>query len=132
MPMVEHEASFRIEGDLDQVRIWEIVEARVTLVVECVSCHRRTTWPPDLLRGRLNKTLGRRLCQVAGRFRCAACRSRFVRIWRDGAKPAAAELRPEPGLKRGFTAANLDANARGGARLPAWQAPPNSPRRSPP
>ena len=114
--MNEREPTFRIEAELGRARLWELIEARVTLVVECVSCSRVSTWPPDLLRARLRKSLANRLCHVAGRFRCAACRSRFVRIARDRGPGAVQTLtaRPAPGRRRGFTEANLDANARKG------------------
>ena len=118
MPMSEHDPPWKIADNLGQVRVWELIEARVTLALECVSCHRRATWPPDLLKGRLKAAMGKRLVTVAGKIRCAGCRSRFVRISRDRpAKASAAtgaETREDPALKRGFTAANLDANARGG------------------
>jgi len=117
--MRERASSFRIADNLAQVRLWEIVEAGVTLRVECVACHRRAAFPPDLLRARLRKNLANRLVQVAGRFRCAACRSPFVLIGREGAPPPAAEPpREDPGRKRGFTHENLDANARARRPLP--------------
>lgn len=117
MPMSEHDPTWKIADNLGQVRVWELIEARVTLALECAACHRRTTWPPDLLKGWLKAALGKRLVTVAGKLRCAGCRSRFVRISRDrpakGADPRP-EPRPDPALARGFTAANLDANARKG------------------
>lgn len=115
MPMSEHDPPWKIADNLGQVRVWELIEARVTLALECVSCHRRTTWPPDLLKGRLKAAMGKRLVTVAGKIRCAGCRSRFVRISRarpTGAPPTSPA--PDPALKRGFTTANLDANARRG------------------
>ena len=121
MPMSEHDPPWKIADNLGQVRVWELIEARVTLALECVSCHRRTTWPPDLLKGRLKTVMGKRLVTVAGKIRCAGCRSRFVRISRDrpakGAAGIGADIGEDPALKRGFTAANLDANARGGGRV---------------
>lgn len=121
MPMTEDGPTFRIADSLEQVRLWEIVEAGVTLMVECVSCHRRTSWPPDLIRRRLKSNLANRLVQVAGRFRCAACRSRYVRICRESQAASAnlGEPRPDPARKRGFGPENLDANARGGGGLRA-------------
>lgn len=116
MPMSESDPTWRIADGLEHVRIWELIEARVTLSIECVSCHRGATWPPDLI-ARLKVNKANRLVAIAGRIRCAACRSRYVRIGRaDGGGPSPG-ARPDPGLKRGFTAANLDANARG-AGLP--------------
>ena len=114
--MSEGDPTWRIADGLEHVRIWELVEARVTLAIECVSCHRRATWPPDLI-ARLKVNKANRLVGIAGKIRCAACRSRYVRISRVGAPAGAGEARPDPALKRGFTAANLDANARG-AGLP--------------
>ena len=118
MPMNERDPTFRIEAELGRARLWELIEARITLVVECVSCRRTSTWPPDLLRARLKRNLANRLSQVAGRFRCAACRGRFVRIARDRGPSAVQTLtgRPDPAGKRGFVEANLDANARGKGR----------------
>ena len=117
----EGQPTFRITDELAQVRIWELVEARVTLAVECVSCHRTAEWPPEMVRERLKASLANRLVMVAGRFRCADCRSPYVRISRARGAAAAsdtgANLRPDPALKRGFGAQNLDANARG-AGLP--------------
>ena len=123
MPMNEHEPTFRIADNLAQVRLWEIAEAGVTLRVECVSCHRRSAWPPERLRRTLARNLANRLVQVAGRFRCAACRSAFVRIGREPADAGqtpdvGVTLRDDPGRKRGFTHENLDANARGPAAFP--------------
>lgn len=115
MPMNEREPTFRIEAELGRARLWELVEAGVTLLVECVACRRVASWPPDLLRARLKKSLANRLWQVAGRFRCAACRGRHVRIARDRGPAAVHTLtsRADPARKRGFSEANLDANARG-------------------
>jgi hypothetical protein len=116
--MSEGDPTFRIADGLDQVRIWELVERRVTLTVECVGCCRTTSWPPELIRRRLRANLANRLVGVAGRFRCAACRSPFVRISRErqitdaDGRLVDATRRPDPAAKRGFTAANLDPNAR--------------------
>ena len=125
MPMNENLPTWRIADNLEHMRIWELVEQRVTLVVECVSCRRHTTWPPELMRKRLKPRMANRLSNVAGRFRCAACRSAFVWISREskrsgsqtGAQTATQSDRPDPGQKRGFTDVNLDANARGGGGL---------------
>lgn len=120
MPMSERDLTFRITADLQSARIWELIEAKVTLAIECVSCNRRTTWPPELIRRRLAKATGKRLTAVAGQLRCAACRSRFVRVSRERAASSAlttATARPDPAEKRGFTSRNLDPNARGGGGL---------------
>ncbi len=117
MPMREDQPTFRIADGLGQVRIWELVERRVTLTIECVSCHRRASWPPDLLR-RLKVNQANRLVGIAGRIRCAACRSRYVRIGREppprgpGGLVAPPENRP-----RGLGPEHLDANARGAGRM---------------
>ena len=115
MPMNEREPPFRLEAALGRARRGARVEAGVPLRVECVACRRVASWPPDLLRARLKKSLANRLWQVAGRFRCAACRGRHVRIARDRGPGAAPTLtgRADPARKRGFSEANLDANARG-------------------
>lgn len=112
--MDEREPTFRIEAGLGRARLWELVEARVTLTVECVGCHRKASWPPALIRARLGRNLANRLVQVAGRFRCAACRGRFVRIYRERGPGAVRTLtgRADPGFKRGFSEGNLDPNAR--------------------
>jgi hypothetical protein len=91
--MSERDATFRITADLEQARIWELIEARVTLAIECVSCCRRTTWPPQLIKSRLKGATGKRLTSVAGQLRCAGCRSPFVRVSRERARPASGTLR---------------------------------------
>jgi hypothetical protein len=115
--MNEGRHAFRLTADIEQARVWELIEARVTLAFECVGCHRRTTWPPELIRSRLHADRGKRLIAVAGKFRCAACRSPFVLISRerkiDRASISTATERVDPAAKRGFVPANLDANARG-------------------
>lgn len=119
--MDEGRHAFRITADIEQARIWELIEAGVTLALECVGCHRRTTWPPELVRRRLQRDSGKRLIAVASRFRCAACRSPFVLVSRERTPVRAAVSttteRRDPAAKRGFVPANLDPNARGGGRL---------------
>lgn len=83
MPMSERDATFRITADLEQARIWELIEAKVTLSIECVSCHRHAAWPPDLIKLHLRRDTGKRLTAVAGKLRCASCHSAFVRIGRE-------------------------------------------------
>lgn len=85
MPGSETAPTFRIADGLDQIRVWELVEAKATLVVECAACRRRSLWTPEFMQRRLRRLSGKRLVTLAIKLRCSACRSPYVRIWRQPA-----------------------------------------------
>ena len=82
MPQPEHRPSFVIADDLDQARIWELIDARVTVMVGCDACHHTARWSPEFMNRRLTRLKAAKLQTVAYKVRCGRCRSSYVRLWR--------------------------------------------------
>ena len=97
MPHPEHRPPFRIADGLDQVRLWELIDRRITLSVECDACGHAALWTPLFMDRRLARSKAARLVNVAARVRCGRCRSAYVRIGRAKAVPNRGR-RPAPDL----------------------------------
>jgi hypothetical protein len=82
MPQPEHRPSFVIADDLAQVRIWELIDSRVTVMVGCDACHHTARWSPEFMTRRLARLKAATLQTVAYKVRCGRCRSSYVRLWR--------------------------------------------------
>lgn len=87
MPGSETAPPFRIADGLEQIRLWELVEAEVIVALECAACGRRARWTPVFMTTKLRKWSGKRLMNVALKTRCGACRSPHVRLWREREPP---------------------------------------------
>lgn len=81
MPQPDHRPAARIAPDIAQVRVWQLVEAKATLAIECDNCHHAARWPPALIAKKFARHKANTLTNAAPRVRCGNCRSGYVRIW---------------------------------------------------
>jgi hypothetical protein len=82
MPQPEQRPAFVIADDLGQARIWELIDAGVTVMVGCDACHHTARWSPAFMDQRLSRLKAAKLMTVAVKVRCGRCRSCYVRLWR--------------------------------------------------
>jgi hypothetical protein len=82
MPQPEQRPSFIIADDLGQARIWELIDAQVSVMVGCDACHHTARWSPAYMDRKLARLKAAKLMTVAIKVRCGRCRSCYVRLWR--------------------------------------------------
>jgi hypothetical protein len=92
MPEPNHRPPWQIAGKLGGWAIWQLVEQRVTLVIECDACPNVAKWAPADLNRHLGMVRGRSLAWVAPYLRCSRCKSEWIRISQEkgsmlGARP---------------------------------------------
>ena len=71
-----------IADDLAEARIWELVDANITLMVGCQACEHTAKWTPQHMDRRMARHKAATLVTIAHKVRCSRCRSRRVRLWR--------------------------------------------------
>jgi ribosomal protein S27AE len=75
--------SFRISPDIGPARVWEVMEAKLTLALSCGACGYATVWPPQVVQRNLAKWKGVAFVRVAFKLRCGRCGSDRIRIGRE-------------------------------------------------
>lgn len=73
-------ARYRIETQLRGLRMWEIADARLEIVVLCDACPNFKVWKPHDLKRTFAKLRNTRIENVATQFRCRRCGSNWLRI----------------------------------------------------
>jgi len=73
-------ARYRIETQLKGLRMWEIADARLELVVLCDACPNFKVWKPSELKRVFAKMRNTRIENVASQFRCHRRGSNWLRI----------------------------------------------------
>ena len=81
MPHPDHRPPYQIHGDLNAMRVWEVIETRRRVKISCDSCHHEATWTPQFMEKRLKRQTAWTMVRLAGRLRCAGCRSNYLRMW---------------------------------------------------
>lgn len=82
MPQPEQRPAYRIADGLEHARIWELIDARISILVGCDACHHTARWTPQFMDRKLARHKAAQLMTVAGKVRCGRCRSCYVRLWR--------------------------------------------------
>lgn len=83
MPEPNHRPPWRIEERLVRFAIRELIERRVTVVIECDACQHVAKWTAADLKRRLSQQTRRSLAWIAPKLRCSRCRSSWVRLWAE-------------------------------------------------
>ena len=73
-------ARYRIETQLQGLRMWEIVDMRRELTVMCDACPNFRIWKPHDLRRTFAKLRNTRIEDVATHLKCRKCGSNWLRI----------------------------------------------------
>jgi hypothetical protein len=82
VPQPEQRPTYVIADDLSQARVWELIDAQVTVMVGCDACHHTARWSPQFMDRKLARHKAAKLMTVAVKVRCGRCRSCYVRLWR--------------------------------------------------
>jgi hypothetical protein len=82
MPEPNHRPPWQIAEQLQGWAIWQLVEMKVAIRIECDACYHVARWSPADMNRRLFKHRGRTLAWIGGKLRCSrpGCRSNWVRI----------------------------------------------------
>jgi hypothetical protein len=71
---------YRIETQLQGLRMWQIIEHRQNIVVMCDACPNFRIWKPYELRRTFARLRNTRIEDVAGQLKCRRCGSNWLRI----------------------------------------------------
>ncbi len=88
MPHVEGRPAIRVERDLIQLRVWEVMEQRIWLKISCDNCFHETIWTEGYMEKKLKRWRGQTMFRMAQSLRCGGCRSNYVRVGRNTATRA--------------------------------------------
>ena len=73
---------WRIADALGGSPIGDLIDSKVTVILECESCRHRAAWSAGDLARRFGKVREATLNRIAPKLRCRACRSEWVRLFR--------------------------------------------------
>ena len=71
---------WRVAPDIADRTVSQLIEGRVSVVLDCESCPHMATWTPTDVGRRLGRHRDKTLNALAPRLRCSRCRSEWVRI----------------------------------------------------
>ena len=81
-PQPDRRHPARVDPELAQMRVWEVIENDVRIKIACDNCHHEAVWTRAFMEKRLRRRTGLTVLALAMKLRCAGCRSEYVRIWR--------------------------------------------------
>jgi hypothetical protein len=73
-------ARYRIEAQLQGLRLWQIIEAGVEIVVMCDAYPHFRLWKPHELKRTFAKLRNTRIEDAASHMKCRECGSNWLRI----------------------------------------------------
>jgi hypothetical protein len=82
MPEVENRPACRVTGDLERLRVSEVIDKGIRLRISCDNCQHETIWTQGYMEKKLRKLRAQTLFRMALQLRCGGCRSNYVRVWR--------------------------------------------------
>ena len=71
---------WRVAPDIDNVPVCQLVECRMSVMLDCESCAHVAIWTPADIGRRLGGHTDKTFNWLGSRLRCSHCRSDWVRI----------------------------------------------------
>jgi hypothetical protein len=73
-----------VDRGLHGIPFWMLIEQKAVLRLECEACRHAAVWTPEWMFARLfEHHRGKTVSDIAGRLRCAKCRSDWVWVVSD-------------------------------------------------
>jgi hypothetical protein len=79
MPEYSNRPTYKIADGLATMPVWLLLERRLHIEIECVSCQHKAEWSPLELERR-TAVRGKTFADIARRLKCVQCRSEYVTI----------------------------------------------------